>query len=199
VQHILTLTGVAVVVRHWFEIDLEDASMEHGARIELRELAAQPRRGTESAAQLIALDRPLWRADLFDRLADEPGTFGVAHYHPEFSGNEPCPRVWDPELTARPWRWLRDQIARQGAAQPDGPWALDPADAAELGGLADAVVTLARQVSPERCHSAAECFQLTRDARESVQLMIGSVRQRDRLDVEWVKPWRAAGDGPGGP
>ena len=189
-QHILTLSGVAVAVRHWFEIDLGDASMEHGARIELRELAAQPRRGTESAAQLIALDRPLWRADLFDRLTDEPGTFGVAHYHPEFSGIEPCPRVWDPELRTRPWRWLRDQFARQGVAQPDGPCELDPADAAELSGLADAVVTLARQVSPERCHSAAECFQLTRDARESVQLMIGTVRQRDRLDAEWVKPWR---------
>jgi hypothetical protein len=189
-QHILTLAGVAVVVRHWFEIDLEDASMEHGARIELRELAAHPRRGSESAAQLIALDRPLWRADLFDRLTDEPGTFGVAHYHPEFSGHEPCPRVWDPELTARPWRWLHDQFARLGAARPDGPWELDPADAAELSGLAGAVVGLARQVSPERCHSAAECFGLTRDARESVQLMIGTVRQRDRLDVEWVRPWR---------
>jgi hypothetical protein len=191
VQHILTLTGVAVVVRHWFEIDLDDASMEHGARIELRELAAHPRRGSESAAQLITLDRPLWRADLFDRLADEPGTFGVAHYHPEFSGNEPCPRVWDPELTARPWRWLRDRLAGLGAAPPGGPWALDPADAAELSGLAGSVVTLARQVAPDRCRSAAECFRLTRDARESVQLMIGSVRQRDRLDLEWVKPWRA--------
>jgi len=199
VQHILTLSGVAVVVRHWFEIDLEDASMEHGARIELRELAAHPRRGSESAAQLITLDRPLWRADLFDRLSDEPGTFGVAHYHPEFSGNEPCPRVWDPELTAGPWRWLRDRFARPGAAQPDGQWELDPADAAELSGLADAVVSLARQVSPDRCHSAAECFQLTRDARESVQLMIGTVRQRDRLDVEWVKPWRADRQQPGRP
>ena len=190
-QQILTLSRVAVVVRHWFEIDLDDASMEHGARIELRELAAHPRRGSESAAQLITLDRPLWRADLFDRLADEPGTFGVAHYHPEFSGHEPCPRVWDPDLTAGPWRWLRNQFAGLGAAQPNGPWQLDPADAAELSGLADDVVTLARQVSPDRCRSAAECFRLTRDARESVQLMIGSVRQRDRLDVEWVRPWRA--------
>jgi hypothetical protein len=190
VQHILTLTGVAVVVRHWFEIDLEDASMEHGARIELRELAADPRRGSESAAQLITLDRPLWRADLFDRLDDEPGTFGVAHYHPEFSGHEPCPRVWDPELTARPWGWLHDQFADLDAVQAKRPWVLDPADAADLSGLADTVVGLARQVSPERCHSAAECFGLTRDARESVQLMIGTVRQRDRLDVEWVRPWR---------
>jgi len=104
----------------------------------------------------------------------------------------PAPRVWDPALTASPWRWLRDQFAGLGAAQPDGPGPVDPADAAELSGLADAVVTLARQVSPDRCRSAAECFGLTRDARESVQLMIATVRQRDRLDLEWVKPWQAA-------
>ena len=105
-QHILALSHSAVIVRHWFEIDLDDASMEHGARIELRELAPQPHRGSESAAQLITADRPLWRADLFDRLTDAPGTFGVAHYHPDFSGNEPSSRAWDPELTADPWRWL---------------------------------------------------------------------------------------------
>jgi len=86
VQHILTLSRTAVIVRHWFEIDLADACMEHGVRIELRELAAHPRRGSESAAQLVAVDRPLWRADLFDRLTDAPGTFGVAHYHPQFLG-----------------------------------------------------------------------------------------------------------------
>jgi len=33
VQHILALSGCAVVLRHWFEIDLDDASMEHGARV----------------------------------------------------------------------------------------------------------------------------------------------------------------------
>ena len=94
------------------EIDLADASMEHGVRIELRELAAHPRRGSESAAQLVAVDRPLWRADLFDRLTDAPGTFGVAHYHPQFLGHEPCPRVWDAKLTADPWSWLGDQFAQ---------------------------------------------------------------------------------------
>src|SRR5262249_41966865 len=84
VQHILALSHSAVIVRHWFEIDLDDASMEHGARIELRELSSQPHRGSESAAQLIKAARPLWRADLFDRLTDVPGSFGVAHYHPGF-------------------------------------------------------------------------------------------------------------------
>jgi hypothetical protein len=195
VQHILTLSRTAVVVRHWFEIDLEDASMEHGARIELRELTAHPRRGSESAAQLITLDRPLWRADLFDRLADQPGSFGAAHYHPQFSGNEPCPRVWDPELTAGPWSWLRDQFARPGAAQGNGRWQLEPADAAELSGLAGVIVTLAKQLAPDRCRSAAECHQLTRDAQESVQLMVKQVRQPHRLDLEWISPWLAPHQG----
>jgi hypothetical protein len=192
-QHILALSRHAVIVRHWFEIDLEDASMEHGARIELRELAPQPHRGSESAAQVITADRPLWRADLFDRLTDAPGTFGVAHYHPEFSGSEPSSRNWDPELTADPWRWLHDQLADLGQGPGREAWQrLEPADAGELSSLADTVVTQARELGPDRCHSAAECFALTRDAQESVQLMIEYLRRPDLLDVEWVSPWMAA-------
>jgi hypothetical protein len=193
VQHVLALSGCAVVVRHWFEIDLGDASMEHGVRIELRELAPREHRGTESAAQLITADRPLWRADLFDRLAGPPGSFGVAHYHPEFSGNEPCPRHWDPQLTAGPWSWLGDQFAGLGAGPDRQPWPVGPADAAELRKMAALVVTLARQYGPERCHSAAECYELTRDAQDSVQLMIEYLRRPDLLDEAWVAPWRAAG------
>jgi len=192
VQHILALSRSAVIVRHWFEIDLDDASMEHGVRIELRELSPHPHRGSESAAQLITADRPVWRADLFDRLTDAPGTFGVAHYHPAFSGNEPSSRNWDPELTANPWRWLHDQIAGLGEGPGREAWALEPADAEELPSLAEAVVTLARELGPDRCHSAAECFALTRDALESVRLMIEYLRRPDLLDVDWVSPWMAA-------
>ena len=192
-QHILALSHSAVIVRHWFEIDLDDASMEHGVRVELRELAAGRHRGSESAAQLVTADRPWWRADLFDRLTDVPGSFGVAHYHPRFTGNEPCPRTWDPELTAHPWRWLHDQIADLGEGPGREAWQLEPGDAGELHGLADAVVSLAQELGPERCRSAAECFALTRDVRESVQLMIGYLRRPDLLDVDWVSPWMAAG------
>jgi hypothetical protein len=190
VQYILALSRSAVLVRHWFEIDLDDASMEHGARIELRELVPQPRRGSESAAQVITADRPLWRADLFDRLTDKPGSFGAAHYHPGFSGDEPCDRVWDQELTADPWGWLHVQVASLGTAGGGTSWPLEPGDAAELSGLAAAVVTLARQFSPDHCGSAAECFGLTRDARESVQLMIEYLRRPDLLDLAWTSPWR---------
>jgi len=193
VQHILALSRSAVIVRHWFEIDLGDASMEHGVRIELRELAAQPHRGSESAAQLITVDRPLWRADLFDRLTDAPGTFGAAHFHAGFSGNEPTSRNWDPELTAHPWRWLHDQIAGLGEGPGRKAWPLEPADAAELRGLADAIVALARELGPERCRSAAECYALTLDVLESVQLMIEYLRRPDLLDTGRVAPWTAAG------
>jgi len=193
VQHILTLSRTAVIVRHWFEIDLADASMEHGVRIELRELAAHPRRGSESAAQLVAVDRPLWRADLFDRLTDAPGTFGVAHYHPRFLGHEPCPRVWDAKLTADPWGWLGDQFAQLGAAGGTEPWPVNPADGPELSRLSAEIVSLARQLGPDRCRSAARCYELTWDAAESVRLMIAYLRRPDLLDEERAAPWRGTG------
>ena len=131
-QHILALSRSAVTIRHWFEIDLDDASMEHGARIEIRELPPQPHRGSESASQVTVVDRPLWRADLFDRLTDPPGSFGVAHYHPQFADNEPSARHWDAALSADPWTWLGDQFASLGTAAGGAAWPLDPEDAAEL-------------------------------------------------------------------
>ena len=191
-QHILALSRSAVTIRHWFEINLDDASMEHGARIEIRELAQHPRRGSESASQLITADRPLWRADLFDRLADRPGSFAAAHYHPRFAGNEPSARNWDAALTADPWAWLGDQIASLGAATGGQVWALDPADAAELRGLAGTVVATAQRLGPAECRSAAQCFQLTRDAQETVQLMIAMLRAPERLDRDRTAPWLAA-------
>jgi len=190
--HIVALSRSAVLVRHWFEINLTDCSMEHGTRVELRERPAQAHRGTESAAQVVTADRPLWRADLFDRLSDEPGTFGVAHYHPRFTGNEPCERTWDPVLTADPWSWLGEQFSSLGAGPGRDPWPLDPGDAAELPGLADQIVALARQFSPQRCGSAAECYRLTSDVRETVRLMVENLERPGLLDRARVSPWLAA-------
>ncbi|HET9974996.1 MAG TPA: hypothetical protein VFQ68_42665 [Streptosporangiaceae bacterium] len=63
-QQDIALTCCAIIARHWFEIDLDDASMEHGARIELQGLVPQQYCGSESPAQLVTADRSLWRADL---------------------------------------------------------------------------------------------------------------------------------------
>ena len=191
-QHIIALSRTAVIVRHWFEVSLIDCAMEHGARIEVRELADVPHRGSESAAQVVAADRPLWRADLFDRHGDPPGTFGAAHFHPHFRGNEPCPRVFDPDLFASPWDWLGAQFTALGATGGRDSWPLGAADAAELSSLPDTIVALARQVGPDRCGSAAECFAFTRDARPVIQLMLGSLRRPDLLDTGWVAPWQIA-------
>jgi hypothetical protein len=187
-QHVIALGRTAVMVRHWFEIDLDDSSMEHGARIELRELAGQPRRGSESAAQLLVVDRPLWRADLFDRLTDGPASFGAAHYHPHFEGNEPCDRHWDPHLSASPWDWLADQFRTLGR----GSWTLDPDDARELAALAGPIAALAQQMAPDQCRSAAECYERTRDVQDAVQLMLSGLNRPDLLDTAWVSPWAAA-------
>jgi hypothetical protein len=191
VLHVLALSRSAITIRHWFEINLKDASMEHGARIEVRELHEQQHRGTESASQLVLVDRTMWRADLFDRLGDNAGSFGAAHFHPEFTNNEPCARVWDAALTADPWGWLGDQVAMLGVAAGGDAWDVDPADAGELRGLAATVVDLARQFSPTACGSAAECFRLTRDVRDAVRLMVDGLRAPDLLDADWVAPWLA--------
>ncbi|HZR49794.1 MAG TPA: hypothetical protein VFB06_09775 [Streptosporangiaceae bacterium] len=188
-RYVLALSRSAFVIRHWFEINLDDAHMEHGARVELRELPVQPHRGTESAAQLVTLDRPLWRADLFDRLADAPGSFGAAHYHPDFDGNEPCGRAWDARLSADPWGWLGDQVASLGAASGHGEWPVDPEDAAEIRGLAGRVVSTARQFEASGCTSARDCYRSTRDVRDTVRLMIATLRNPGLLDTTWVSPW----------
>ena len=190
-QHILALSRSAVIIRHWFEIDLDDASMEHGARIEIRELVRHPHRGSESASQLTTVDRPLWRADLFDRLADPPGSFSVAHFHPQFNGNEPSARCWDADLSADPWTWLGEQIASLGAAAGGAGWPIDPGDAAELPGLASEVVATARRFGPAECRSAAECYQLTSDVQSAVQLMIATLRAPENLDRDRAAPWLA--------
>lgn len=187
--HLFGFSRHGIIVRHWFEINLCDASMEHGARVEVRELGLNPHRGSESAAQLVTADRPLWRADLFDRLSGPPGNFAAAHYHRRFTGIEPDSRTWDPELTADPWRWLRGQLESLGASSGDEPWPLDPADAAEVARHADQIVTAARNVTPDLCESASQCFQLTQDVRETVQLMIDLLEQPDLLDRAWAAPW----------
>ena len=188
-QYILALSRSAVTIRHWFEINLDDASMEHGARIEIRELHGHPHRGSESASQLTTVDRPLWRADLFDRLADPAGSFAAAHFHPHFTGNEPSARFWDAALTADPWAWLGDQIISLGSPAGGVGGSLDPGDAAELPGLAGAVVATARQFGPAGCRSAAQCFGQTRDVQDAVRLMIATLRAPERLDRDRVAPW----------
>jgi hypothetical protein len=191
VQHAFVFNEVAVLVRHWFEIDLADSHLEHGARVEIRLLVPQPRRGSESAAQKVVVDQPVWRADLFDRLDGTPGAFEVAHFHPYFEGVEPCDRHWAAAVKATPWEWLETCLTDVAGIVATAGMALDdPATANEqVGAESAAIVGAARSRAPMLCGSAQQCHAWTRDAEGAVHAMLGSLERPDLLDRERVSPW----------
>jgi hypothetical protein len=179
---------VAVLVRHWFEIGVADGSLEHGARLELRLLQPQTHRGTESAAQFFGIDRPIWRADLFDRLDSQPGSFDAAHFHPRFDGNEPCARVWPSEIRTAPWDWAQRQLSDLASLCAAAAVSAED-DAEDLRAEADGIVATARSFGPDRCTSPRQCHQWTRDVTETVRIMAATMENRELLDKARVEPW----------
>jgi hypothetical protein len=133
---------VAVLVGPWHEpMD----PPECGARVEVRLLADAPRRGSWSAAQRLVIDRPVFRADLFDQVDGPPGNLRSAHFHPSFDGVEPCERHWSDEIRDDPTGWLAAQLGDlrrllecSGVDIADAQW-LD-GDAAALRDAVPAVV-----------------------------------------------------------
>ena len=133
---------VAVVVRTWHE---PMNPPERGCRVEVRLLADEPWRGTRSAAQRLVIDQPVFRADLFDQVDGPPGNLRSAHFHPRFSGVEPCDRHWRDEIRDDPAGWLAAQLGdlrglleASGVEVTDAPW-LDE-DAAALRDALPAIV-----------------------------------------------------------
>lgn len=182
---------MGILVRHWFEIDLQDSHMEHGARIELRLTVPRPHRGSESAAQHIQLDQPVWRADLFDRLDGSPGQFDAAHVHPYFSGVEPCQRHWVEAIKADPWRWLEQQLSDLPAVLAGaGVQLRDPVtEADDVHAHASEIVTAATRRAPTECRSARQCHAWTSDVDHAVQLMLDTLQRPDLLDRDRASPW----------
>jgi len=112
---------------------------ERGVRLEVRLLERPPLTGTIYAAQPIVIDQPVWRADLFESVAGEPGSHDRTHHHPRFRGWEPGKRQYDPRLSADPVGWLAEQLADlpgllAGAELPAD--AAGPRDAKELADAA---------------------------------------------------------------
>lgn len=182
---------VAVLVRHWFEVGIDDGALEHGARLELRLLEPQAHRGTESAAQRFVIDRPFWRADLFDRLDRPAGTFSAAHFHPRFDGDEPSDRVFREEITADPWAWAVAQLSDLEAVADAAGLPRDAVadDAGDLRDQAATIVDTARALAPTTCRSRDQCFRLTRDVAETVQIMVDRLADPTLLDPADVRPW----------
>jgi hypothetical protein len=141
-QQAFVFEKVAVLVGPWCEpMD----PPERGARLEVRLLADEPRRGSGSAAQRVVIDRPVFRADLFDQVDGPPGNLRSAHFHPHFDDVEPCERYWSDEIRDDPTGWLaaelgdlRGLLERSGVDVAHAPW-LD-GDAAALRRAVPAVL-----------------------------------------------------------
>jgi hypothetical protein len=172
-QEVFVFNEIAVIIRHWYEIG--EHGREHGARVEIRRLTPSPRRGSESASQRITIDEPIWRADLFDLLGDEPGTFGRAHYHHKFDGVEPTARDWAAELSADPLSWCRDQLSNLEELIPAAGATLQniALEAQELQDACDRMIASVARCVGKNCPDPERCRAETRDAAATIALMEG--------------------------
>jgi hypothetical protein len=84
---------------------------ERGVRLEVRLLERPPLTGSIYAAQPIVIDRPVWRADLFESVDGPAGSHDRTHHHPRFRGWEPGARQFEASLSGDPIGWLTDRLA----------------------------------------------------------------------------------------
>ena len=175
-QTVFAYCSIAIVVRHWFEIAPQDE--EHGCRVELRSVPRLVHRGTESASQMLIIDRALWRADLFDLVGGEPGNFRRAHYHPSFAYTEPTDRAWDQRLTNDPMSWIVDRLQNLAGTVDDQAKAELDLDSDQLAVRRD-LEQITRVISlrlGEACPSPQACLSQTSDVRYVVPAMFAQYR-----------------------
>jgi hypothetical protein len=82
---------------------------EQGVRLELRLFERGQLRGSIYSAQPIAIDRPIWRADLLESV-ENPGSLDRAHHHPRFRGWEPGPRHFVEEMSHDAVGWVHARL-----------------------------------------------------------------------------------------
>lgn len=117
---------------------------EHGVRLELRVIDRGDLKSSIYSAVPIALGQPVWRVDLLESIDGKPGSFNRTHHHPRFTPNwDPTARVFLRELSTDPLGWLAGQLADlpgilDRAEVPQDT--ADPSDAANLKGMAPAIV-----------------------------------------------------------
>jgi len=108
---------------------------ERGVRIEVRVLERGDPKGSIYAARPISVERPIWRGDLLETVAGEPGSFDRTHHHPAFQGWEPGHRVFVEDLSEAPVRWVAGRLCDLNGLLKDAGVSADevgPQDAERL-------------------------------------------------------------------
>jgi hypothetical protein len=113
-MYVFVLGAVAVTSEH-FETIEPDGSHEFGTRIQLRRMRYDIVDGVRHAAGrdgiYSTIGAPIWRADLFGVVGGAPGNHDHAHFHPWFTGMQPCERQFDQAVVDDPIGWAKAQLA----------------------------------------------------------------------------------------
>jgi hypothetical protein len=88
---------------------------ERGVRLEVRMLDRGDLHGSVYSAQPIGVGKPIWRADLLERVEGPPGSFDRTHHHPVFTGWEPSKRTYVDALSANPIDWVGAHLSNLDA------------------------------------------------------------------------------------
>jgi hypothetical protein len=153
VLYVFGFERVGVVVGDLYFVDPNpmkgQEGAEHGVRLELRVLGRGELKGSVYSAQPIEVGSPVWRADLLESVAGQPGSFDRTHYHPAFTGWNPGRRVFVKELSADPLGWLAGQLADLDALLDTAgflPGTAGPDDGRDLCEAAPEIVDATRRL-----------------------------------------------------
>jgi hypothetical protein len=122
---------------------------ERGVRLEVRRFERPPVEGSVYAAQAIHVARPIWRADLLERVDGPIGSFDRTHHHPQFRGWEPSRRKFEPELSAHPVEYVGAMLADLDALLAGAEMTADdvaPSDADDLRAATPEILDVVRRL-----------------------------------------------------
>jgi hypothetical protein len=160
---VVAIGPIAVTTNYWEEYQ-EDGTEEIGCRVQLRRLREvpseipppQPRRD----ATWWHIDEPIWRADLFTTVGSVT-PLDASHYHPTFTGVQPCERVFDPTIFPDPHAWMVRRLSDlrgmlEEAGHPDLAAEIDEGDLAQaMPAILSAIATTLTYRPAHRAHVPA--------------------------------------------
>ncbi|GAB2910188.1 hypothetical protein ACFMQL_25320 [Nonomuraea fastidiosa] len=144
---------------------------ERGVRLELRRLETGELKGSIYSARPITVDRPIWRVDLLESVSGTPGSFDRTHHHPGVNGWEPGRRVFDPQLSQEPLKWLQERLSDLEGVLDQAGEPRDTVSEADVKGLRERapeiVETVARLLDAVRSSPVPEGAEVATSVRAS--------------------------------